>query len=129
MEDKMQEKKRGFWSAGRLVIGILLIVFSLVVLFQSCAAGVVNTLESSSDAGGSAGFLLAIFMIASGVTAICTRNSRKKAGPIIAAVLLAVGALTGFFNAAVYQDLIIWGIVSLASAVVFIICAIKTKKA
>ena len=124
----MEKKNKGFWSVGRLVIGILLLVLSLVVLFQSCAAGVVNTLEESSDVGGSAGFLLAVFMIASGIIAICTRDSSKKVGPIISAVLLVLGGLIGLFNAAVYQDLIVWSIVSLAFAIVFIICAIKTRK-
>lgn len=124
----MEEKNKGFWSVGRLVIGILLMVLSMVVLFQSCAAGIVNTMEESSDMGGSAGFVLAILMIASGIVAVCTRNAKSKVGPVIAAVLLVIGALVGLCNAAVYQDLIIWSIVSLAFAAVFVICAIKTKK-
>lgn len=122
-------KKKGFWSVGRLVIGIILLVLSLVILFQSCAAGVVNTLEeNTTDAGGTAGFILAVFMIASGILSICTRNSSSKVGPIITAVLLLVGAIIALSNAAVYQDLIIWGVISIVLAIVYIICAIKTKK-
>jgi len=123
-------KKKGFWSVGRLVIGIVLLVLSLIILFQSCAAGVVNTLESNtSDAGGTAGFILAILMIVAGIVSICTRNSGSKAGPIVTAVLLLLGAIVGLCNSAVYQDLVVWGIVSILFAVVYIICAVKTKKA
>lgn len=122
-------KKKGFWSVGRLVIGIILMVLSLVIMFQSCAAGIVNTLEeNTSDAGGTAGFILAVLMIAAGIVSICTRNSGSKAGPIVTAVLLLLGAIVGLCNAAVYQDLVVWGIVSIVFAIVYIICAIKTKK-
>jgi len=122
-------KKKGFWSVGRLVIGIILLVLSLFILFQSCAAGVVNTLEeNTSDAGGTAGFILAVFMIASGILSICTRNSGSKVGPIVTAVLLLVGAIVALSNAAVYEDLIIWGVLSIVLAIVYVICAIKTKK-
>ena len=122
------KKSNGFWSVGRLVIGILLIVLAMVVLLQSCATGVVNTMENSDDAGGSAGFITAIFMIASGVVGICTRNSTSKAGPVIVTVLLVLGAVLGFCNSAVYSDLAIWSVVNAAFAVVFAICAAKTKK-
>ena len=122
-------KKKGFWSVGRLVIGIILLVLSLVILFQSCAAGVVNTLEeNTSDAGGTAGFILAILMIAAGIVSICTRNSSSKAGPIVTAVMLLIGAILALCNAAVYQDLIVWGIISIVLAIVYVICAVKTKK-
>lgn len=122
-------KKKGFWSVGRLVIGIILMVLSLVILFQSCATGVVNTLEeNTSDAGGTAGFILAVLMIAAGIVSVCTRNSNSKAGPIVTAVLLLIGAILALCNAAVFQDLIVWGIINIVLAVVYIICAIKTKK-
>ena len=92
-----EEKTKGFWSIGRLVIGILLLVLSLFVLFQACAAGVVNTLEENTDdVGGTAGTIVAVFMIASGVIAIVTRNSKSKVGPIVTAVLLILGAIIAF---------------------------------
>ena len=120
--------EKGFWSAGRLVIGIVLLVLSVLVLFQSCAAGVVNTLESSDDAGGSAGFIVSIFMIVAGIIGICTRNSGGKAGPVTAAVFLFLGALPAFFNSAVFQDLVVWGVLCAALGIVFVICGIKTVK-
>ena len=38
------EKTKGFWSVGRLVVGIILFVLSMFILFQSCATGLVNAL-------------------------------------------------------------------------------------
>ena len=64
------EKAKGFWSAGRLVVGIILFVLSMFILFQSCATGLVNALEESSDVGGTAGILVVILMISTGVIAI-----------------------------------------------------------
>lgn len=124
----MEEKTKGFWSTGRLVIGVILLVLSLFILFQSCAAGVVNTLESSSDFGGTAGFFVAVFMIASGIIAICTRNRKSKAAPGVCSGLLALAAIVGFCNSAVYEDLVVWSVVNIALAIVFLICAIKTRR-
>lgn len=122
-------KEKGFWSVGRLVAGILLMVVALIVLFQSCAAGAVNVLEENSDdAGGTAGVLVVFIMIAAGVVGICTRNSVSKIGPFIAAGLLAVGGVVGIGNDAVYEDLLVWGIVCFAAAVFYILCGIMSKK-
>ena len=124
-----EERSKGFWSVGRLIIGIILLVLSLFVLFQSCAAGLVNTHEeNTSDAGGTAGFIVAVFMIVAGIIAIVTRNSKSKAGPIVAAVILILGSIIAFFNSAVFEDLVIWGVVSIAFGIVFIICGVKTPK-
>ena len=124
----MEKKEKGFWSVGRLVIGVILLILSLFVLFQSCAAGVVNTMESSSDFGGTAGFFVAVLMIATGVIAICTRNTKSKAGPGVCTGLLALAAIIGFCNSAVYEDLVVWSVVNVAFAIVFLICAIKTRR-
>jgi len=124
-----EEKIKGFWSVGRLVIGIVLLVLSLFVLLQACAAGLVNTMEENTgDVGGTAGFIVAVFMIVAGIIAIVTRNSKSKAGPFVAAGLLVLGAIIAFFNSAVFEDLIVWGVISIALGIVFIICGIKTPK-
>ena len=124
----MEKKTKGFWSVGRLVIGVILLILSLFILFQSCAAGVVNAMESSSDFGGTAGFFVAVLMIATGVIAICTRNTRSKAGPGVCTGLLALAAIIGFCNSAVYEDLVVWSVVNIAFAIVFLICVIKTRR-
>ena len=44
----------------KLVSGILSIVLSVFVLFQSALAGVANTMSANGEAGGSAGLFVAI---------------------------------------------------------------------
>ena len=63
----------------KLVSGILSIVLFLIVSFQSCAAGISNTLSDNGEVGGSAGVLVAIFLLAGGIVSIATRNSKGKA--------------------------------------------------
>ena len=122
------EKAKGFWSAGRLVVGIILFVMSMFILFQSCAAGLVNSWEESSDMGGTAGILVVILMISTGVIAICTRNSASKGGPGTCAGLLFLAAVIGFCNAGVFSDLAVWSVVNIAFGIIFLICTIKTKR-
>ena len=122
------EKAKGFWSAGRLVVGIILFVMSMFILFQSCAAGLVNAWEESSDMGGTAGILVVILMISTGVIAICTRNSASKGGPGTCAGLLFLAAVICFCNAGVFSDLAVWSVVNIAFGIIFLICTIKTKR-
>ncbi len=113
----------------KLVLGILSLVFSIIVLLQSCAVGVVNTLDSSTgDVGGSAGLIVAILFIAGGVMMIVTRNSEKKAGAIACIILYIIAALLGFSNSVVYQDLVVWASFALVLAVVSLISVIIKKK-
>lgn len=50
----------------KLVSGILSIILFVVVTFQSCAAGISNTLQENGEVGGSAGVLVAIMLLAGG---------------------------------------------------------------
>lgn len=120
-------KYKGPLSVLRLVIGVLSLVFSLFIIFQSMAAGIVNTLEDTGDVGGSAGVLVATLFIAAGIAGIATRNSRKKVGPIICFVLYVFSGLLGFSNSAVYSDLQIWGGLAIIFGIIFLIAGLRTK--
>ena len=48
----------------KLVSGILSIILFAVVMFQSCAAGVVNALEDNGGISGSVGVIVGILMLA-----------------------------------------------------------------
>ena len=76
----------------KLILGILSIVLAAMVLFQSCAAGVANTLSDNGESGGTGGFALALGMIAGGIIMIATRASEKKGGSIAALILYALAA-------------------------------------
>ena len=54
----------------KLVSGILSIVLSIFVLFQSCAAGLSNAIEANGEAGGSAGVMVAIMLLVGGIVSI-----------------------------------------------------------
>jgi len=61
----------------KLISGILSMVLFLVVAFQSCAAGVANTLAENGEVSGSAGILVAILMLAGGIVC-CNKKIREK---------------------------------------------------
>ena len=92
----------------QLVSGILCIVMSMLVLFQSCAAGIANTLEENGEVGGSAGMIVAVMLLAGGIVSIVTRKSEGKGGNIAQIVLFGIGTLIGSMLVGGYADLMIW---------------------
>ena len=75
----------------KLVSGIISIVLFAFVIFQSCAAGISNSLAENGESGGSAGLIVAIILLAGGIVSIATRNG-SKGGNIALIVLFALGA-------------------------------------
>lgn len=112
----------------KLVSGILSIVLFAVVAFQSCAAGVSNSLNESEEVSGSAGILVAILMLAGGIVSIATRKHEKKGGDIALIVLFGLAALIGFSLYGSFSDLAIWAGWCLINAVLAFIDMIKKKK-
>lgn len=111
----------------KLVISILTLVLSLIIMLQSCAAGLGNALEDNGEVGGSAGFLLALCFIVAGIIGIVTRKGVSKGG-YVAAGFYIVGGLIGFICAGSYSDLNVWSTVSVAFGVLFIIFNIIMKR-
>ncbi len=101
----------------KLVAGILSIVLCLVVILQSCAAGVVDALENEGGTAGSAGIIVALMMLVGGIVSIAVRSSLKNGGNIALIILFGIGAVTGLFAHGVYTDLIIWGVWCLINSV------------
>jgi hypothetical protein len=112
----------------RLVSGILSIILFVVVMFRSCAAGVVNALEDNGGTSGSVGVLLAILMLTGGIVSIASRKSVKKGGNIALIILFGLAALIGFTGYGNYGDLIVWSIWCLINAVISIVALITGKK-
>lgn len=113
-------------KVAKLVIGIITIVLSAVILFQSCAAGVSNALTESSSSSGTAGGMLAVCYLVGGIVGIATRKS--KGGTITAGCFYAIGGIIGIANVGTFKDLMIWSILSFIFAVVFIVSAILMPK-
>ncbi len=112
----------------KLVAGILSMILFVIVAFQSCAAGIVNTLEDNGEVSGSAGLIVAIFMLAGGIVSIATRKSVKKGGNIALIILFGLAALVGFANYGNYSDLAIWSGWCLINAVLAVVALITGKK-
>lgn len=112
----------------KLVSGILSIVLFVFVSFQSCAAGLSNALEANGEASGTAGIMVAVFMLAGGIVSIATRKAKGKGGNIALIILFGIAALVGFTNYGSYSDLAIWSGWCLINAVLAVIAMITGKK-
>jgi hypothetical protein len=115
-------------KTAKLVTGILCMVFTIFVLFQSCAAGMVNTLESNGESSGMAGFLVALLMLAGGIIQVATRKSEKKGGSIGALIVFGLAAIVGFSMAGSYADLNVWSGWCLILGVLNLVCILTGGK-
>lgn len=108
-------------KTAKLIIGIVSIVLTFLVLFQSCAAGLATGLEGTSDTdlSGSAGLLLSLFMVVAGIVAIVGHKSEGKGCDIAAVICYALAWLIGIMNAGVFKDLQIWAWLCFIFAIVF----------
>lgn len=108
------------------VIGIISIVLFLIVEFQSCAAGLANTIGGSKDAGGSAGLLVGFLMLIAGIITLASRQSK---GMVITSIVFYVlSGLVGLSNATVYKDLAVWGGLDIIFAILLIVHLKKNKE-
>ena len=112
----------------KLVSGILSIVLFFMVAFQSCAAGISNTLSESGEVSGSAGIIVAIMLLAGGIVSIATRNG-GKGGNIALIVLFGIGALFGYTLAGSFSALNIWATWCLINVILAIVSLTKHKTA
>jgi Ca2+/Na+ antiporter len=112
----------------KLVSGILSCILFALVAFQSCAAGIANTLEDNGEVSGSAGIVVAILMLAGGIVSIATRKSKKNGGNIALIVLFGLAALMGFANYGSYSDLAIWSGWCLINAVLAVVAILMNRK-
>lgn len=113
-------------KTAKLIIGIVSIVLTFLVLFQSCAAGIGDAMMNEGGTSGASGLLVAVIMLVAGIVAIATRSSRG--GAIFCVVFYGIAGLLGVSATGIFKDLLIWGVLCLVFAVVFLISAIVMKK-
>lgn len=119
-------KHKGYWSTGRLTIGIISIILFIFISFQSCAAGLGNAIMENGASSGSQGVMTALCYLIAGIVGIASRNSLAKGGAVATAVIYWIGALFTIGSGETYGDLPIWGTLSVIFGLVFMISAIKT---
>ena len=112
----------------KLVAGILSIVISAIVIFQSCAAGILDALGNTGGISGGSGLIVSILMIAGGIVMIATRKSPGRGGSISAFILYLIAAVMGFAGAGIFGDLNIWAGLCAVFAVINLIAAFTVKK-
>lgn len=109
------------------VIGIISIVLFIFITFQSCAAGIANSISSNNEVSGSAGLILAVCMLIAGIISIISKNS--KGMTITAAVFYILAFIIGIANVGtVYKDLQIWSILNLIFGALLLFHIFKNKE-
>ncbi len=127
----MSKEKTQIYSNGaltmKLIIGIFSILLSVIVGFQSCAAGVGEALTDSDSNGGGAGLILGFFMLAAGIITIATRKS--KGGTITSIIIYLLGGIVALVNPSeIYGDLKVWMVVAFIFAALLIISLFMKNK-
>ena len=112
----------------KLVSGILSIVCTFIVMFQSCAAGLVNSIEDKGSTSGSSGMMVSFIMLVGGIVSICVRNSLGKGAHIARIIIFGLAALVGFSGAGNYSDLNIWAGWCALNAVLAVVAMVKNGK-
>jgi hypothetical protein len=111
-----------------MIIGILSVIMFIIVMFQSCATNVVNTLGSNTaDTSAGGGTLLAFALLIAGITGALGRDSLKAT--LTAAIIYLVGALIGFISLGTFGDLVVWSIIALIFGALNVFCWWKGKNA
>ena len=105
----------------KLVSGIISIVLSVFVVFQSMMAGLANALEANEQSSGSAGLVVSICMLCGGIVSIVSRKNNSKGTNIALIILFGLATLTGFVLAGNYSDLYIWSVWCLINTALAII--------
>lgn len=112
----------------KIVSGIISIVLSGVVVYQSRAASlldqIANNLFDVGSKSGTAGYLVALLMVAGGIISIATRKG-SKVGDIAIASCFGLAAVIGYIMGGFYLDLIVWSTWCVVCALFAIISLIK----
>ena len=112
----------------KLISGIISIVLSAFVVFQSGMAGLSNALEENGESSGSAGLFLAILMLTGGIVSIVVHKKNGKGANIALIILFGLAAALGFGFAGSFSDLRIWAGWCLICAFLALISMFMKKK-
>lgn len=123
-----ESKGSGKMKTWKLVAGILSIILSAFVLFQSMFAGLGNALSDNGEVSGTAGLIVSIMLLAGGIVSIVVRNKDGKGGNIAIVILFGIATLVGFTSAGSYGDLYIWSAWCLINVVLAIVSIRKMNK-
>ena len=105
---------------GRMIIGIVYIILSCLVLFQSCAAQLSNSI-TGDGIDGAIGFMLFVYLLVIGIVSISTKKSTSYKLPRNIGILnIIIGFLLSNIYDGMYKDLRIWGWVLIITAFIYL---------
>ncbi|MEA4919785.1 MAG: hypothetical protein VB078_02500 [Clostridiaceae bacterium] len=113
-------------KTAKLIIGIISIVLTFLIMFQSCAASIGDALADEEGNSGINGTIVAFLMLIAGIVAIAARKS--KGGGIFCLILYALAGIIGITSKGIYGDLMIWGGLNLIFAAIFLIGTLTYRK-
>lgn len=114
--------KEASFQQTRFIISIVTLVFTFLILFQSCAVGLSNSLEGNFEIGGSAGIVLCICWWVAGILNISKRKDMRTARD--AGIAYIIAGVIGLLLAGSFSDLKIY---SIASFIFAVICYLASK--
>ena len=106
----------------KMVIGIISILLFVLIVFQSCAAGIYDALEDNGEVSGAAGIIVAVCMLVAGIVGLAARKS--FGGSITAGCFYLLAGIIALAGHGSFGDLVIWGVLSLLFAAFFIVGSI-----
>lgn len=112
----------------KLVAGILMIVLSVFILFQSTVAGVGNALSDNGETGGSGGLFTAIIFLVAGIVYLASKSKKKLTADTINMVLLLIAWIFALTSAGSYGDLVVWGWLAFIIGVGFFVWHLLVNK-
>ena len=93
------ERRVIFMRVTKLVIGILMIVYSVWLFIQGLLGGFLGIIADKNMLAGILGILLCGLFMASGIVYISTENSDGLGGDIAGFAMMIVARILGFFGA------------------------------
>jgi len=113
-------------SVWKLVSGIISVVMSAFIVYQSRLASLLATIQNTGDKSGSVGMIVAILILAGGIISIVTRYKGGGANvPII--LIFAFAGAYAITNHGEFLDLIVWGAWCFVCAIMAIISLVAEK--
>ncbi|MBU5318668.1 hypothetical protein KQH91_03945 [Lactobacillus johnsonii] len=110
----------------KLVIGILMIVYSVWLFIQGLLGGFLGIIAEKNMVEGIIGVLLCGLFMASGIVYVSTENSDGLGGDIASLAMMIVAGILGIIGG-FYAGLIWTGILALVIGIGFFVWHLKTR--
>ncbi|MFT8458095.1 MAG: hypothetical protein ABF804_05500 [Liquorilactobacillus ghanensis] len=114
----------------KLVVGILMIILSVFIVFESAIVGVGIAIVNGHHISSSAALFVAILYLVAGIIYLATKSKKGLGGDVANLVLLLIAWIIGFSKVGMYSGLKTWSWLAFIIGVVFFVWhLIKNKKA